>query len=285
MKSTVGFDIRMTWRGLVLGCKPSGALAAPPPQPAVAAIACTCPRPPAPGSLVRAVPRSSVSKGIPMQRSLLSPAWRLARAVPRGARRAPGAARCEAGTLGVPVRFTLAREVAFGESHVLTGSHPSLGIWKVRKSPSMAWGEGNVWSAEVVVPAGTRLEFKVGASWGGEGGGGAGLRCAMLHAAVAVRLAAGLRASHADAGHWPLPPPRRSCKPAGPARCGRREATTRCRSPRRGRTRWTSPSAGPTESRRWPPRPAASRRWCRRRRRRRSRPGRRMIAMPPRPSG
>ena len=113
----------------------------------------------------------------------------------------------------VLVRFSVQREVKFGEAVRLVGSHPSLGNWKVggraggstrpaavllllllrprgrnallampplflrvppmhglvpnpiapqvRKAPSMGWREGHIWVAEVALPPGTALEFKV----------------------------------------------------------------------------------------------------------------------------
>lgn len=36
---------------------------------------------------------------------------------------------------------------------------------QVHKGAGMAWEEGHFWSAEVAVPPGTDLEFKVGAAW------------------------------------------------------------------------------------------------------------------------
>lgn len=68
----------------------------------------------------------------------------------------------------VPVRFTLKREVELGQHHVLVGSHPALGNWHLSGSPHMNWGEGHEWHAEIALPPGTAVEFKV---WCGRCGG------------------------------------------------------------------------------------------------------------------
>ncbi len=61
----------------------------------------------------------------------------------------------------VPVRFLLQRELPFGQSHVVVGSHPFLGAWDLKSAAQMTWGEDHVWQAEVLLPAGTSTEFKV----------------------------------------------------------------------------------------------------------------------------
>lgn len=61
----------------------------------------------------------------------------------------------------VTVRFVLARRVAFGKSHCLVGDIPALGSWNATKGINMTWGDGDKWSAEISVPAGSTLEFKV----------------------------------------------------------------------------------------------------------------------------
>ncbi|KAL4513385.1 hypothetical protein Ndes2437B_g00596 [Nannochloris sp. 'desiccata'] len=61
----------------------------------------------------------------------------------------------------VTVRFVLARRVDFGKSHCLVGDISALGSWNPAKGPNMTWGDGDKWSAEISVPAGSTLEFKV----------------------------------------------------------------------------------------------------------------------------
>jgi hypothetical protein len=65
----------------------------------------------------------------------------------------------------VPVVFRLKRKVKYGQWHVVVGDHPALGGWKLKRAPQMGWSEGNVWQAEVSLPTGTSLEFKVGVWW------------------------------------------------------------------------------------------------------------------------
>lgn len=60
----------------------------------------------------------------------------------------------------VPVRFTLVRELKYGQVHKLVGDHPALGSWDIGSAPEMAWGEGHTWSAEIRLPPGTSVEFK-----------------------------------------------------------------------------------------------------------------------------
>ena len=52
-------------------------------------------------------------------------------------------------------------QVSFGESHKVVGGHPSLGDWDVSNAPQMQWNDGNVWTLEVQLPAGSDIEFKV----------------------------------------------------------------------------------------------------------------------------
>ncbi|KAK9806719.1 hypothetical protein WJX72_000486 [[Myrmecia] bisecta] len=58
------------------------------------------------------------------------------------------------------VRFSISREVGFGESHKIVGSHPVLGGWDIGSAPAMQWSDGNVWTLEVPIPAGAEFEFK-----------------------------------------------------------------------------------------------------------------------------
>ena len=51
--------------------------------------------------------------------------------------------------------------MAFGEVHKIVGGHPSLGDWDINAAPAMEWSDGDVWSLDVSVPAGSNLEFKV----------------------------------------------------------------------------------------------------------------------------
>jgi hypothetical protein len=55
----------------------------------------------------------------------------------------------------------LQRELPFGQSHVVVGSHPFLGEWNVRSAAQMTWSENHIWQTEVLLPAGTSVEFKV----------------------------------------------------------------------------------------------------------------------------
>ena len=52
-------------------------------------------------------------------------------------------------------------QISYGEVHKIVGGHPSLGGWNVDAAPAMQWSDGDVWSLDVSLPAGTGLEFKV----------------------------------------------------------------------------------------------------------------------------
>ena len=88
-------------------------------------------------------------------------------AAPPAVERSPARSAVRASAAGgvpeaVPVRFSLARQVELGQHHVLVGNHPALGNWAVGDAPQMTWGEGHEWHAEIALPPGTALEFKVG---------------------------------------------------------------------------------------------------------------------------
>jgi hypothetical protein len=52
-------------------------------------------------------------------------------------------------------------QVAYGQIHKLVGGVNKLGDWQLDKAPAMTWGDGDVWSLEVRLPAGAEVEFKV----------------------------------------------------------------------------------------------------------------------------
>jgi hypothetical protein len=58
------------------------------------------------------------------------------------------------------VTFSLQRKLGFGDSVRLVGSDPAFGAWDAEAAPSMAWGEGDVWSWAGELPAG-QYDFKV----------------------------------------------------------------------------------------------------------------------------
>lgn len=62
----------------------------------------------------------------------------------------------------VPVTISINREVGMGQSHVLVGSHPAVGEWKIGAGAHMKWEVGNVWHSSLELEPGTSLEFKVG---------------------------------------------------------------------------------------------------------------------------
>lgn len=82
--------------------------------------------------------------------------------------------RCPA---GLPAPHPPQKELPFGQSLKLVGSHPALGAWDETRGLPMTWGDGHVWTGEVPLPIGTAVEFKVGAPRGWHGGVGSPRVC------------------------------------------------------------------------------------------------------------
>lgn len=55
-------------------------------------------------------------------------------------------------------------QVNYGESLKLVGSGSELGDWNVEAAPEMQWTDGDVWVADVELPADQEVHFKVGRS-------------------------------------------------------------------------------------------------------------------------
>ncbi|CAI5458862.1 unnamed protein product [Closterium sp. Yama58-4] len=62
---------------------------------------------------------------------------------------------------GVMVQITLVRECGFGQAFGVVGGAPELGQWDPSRALQMEWSPGHVWSAQTVLPAGSRIEFKI----------------------------------------------------------------------------------------------------------------------------
>ena len=60
----------------------------------------------------------------------------------------------------VPVHFTFTNDATGGYSYFVVGNHPDIGSWNVLRAVPLAWHNGNVWSADIGVQAGTQLEYK-----------------------------------------------------------------------------------------------------------------------------
>ena len=60
----------------------------------------------------------------------------------------------------VPVNFSVTTNTGVGYSMFVVGNHPDLGNWNPLKAVPLAWHDGNVWSAEIGIKAGTELEYK-----------------------------------------------------------------------------------------------------------------------------
>lgn len=60
----------------------------------------------------------------------------------------------------VPVHFAFTNDATGGYSYFVVGSHPDVGEWDVLRAVPLAWHDGNVWSADIGIQAGTRLEYK-----------------------------------------------------------------------------------------------------------------------------
>ena len=51
-------------------------------------------------------------------------------------------------------------QVAFGQNLAVVGDAEALGGWEVGRAPELHWGEGDVWSASVELPAGAAVNYK-----------------------------------------------------------------------------------------------------------------------------
>ena len=60
----------------------------------------------------------------------------------------------------VPVHFAYTNDAGNGYSWFVVGSHPDVGEWDPLRALPLAWHEGNVWSADVGIQAGTELQYK-----------------------------------------------------------------------------------------------------------------------------
>ena len=58
------------------------------------------------------------------------------------------------------VRFKIQYGVPFGSSVVLVGDHDALGAWAPGSAQAMAWQEGDVWTLDLELPAGARVQYK-----------------------------------------------------------------------------------------------------------------------------
>jgi hypothetical protein len=58
------------------------------------------------------------------------------------------------------VKLTTTYTAAFGEYLKVVGGPPELGAWDAGAAPALTWGEGDVWTATLELPAGEH-EFKV----------------------------------------------------------------------------------------------------------------------------
>ncbi|MBQ7252260.1 MAG: hypothetical protein IJS32_06640 [Kiritimatiellae bacterium] len=60
----------------------------------------------------------------------------------------------------VPVHFAITNDAGMGNSWFVVGSHPDLGSWNALEAVPLAWHDGNVWSADIGIQAGTGFEYK-----------------------------------------------------------------------------------------------------------------------------
>ena len=60
----------------------------------------------------------------------------------------------------VPVHFAYTNDAGMGYNWFVVGSHPDVGGWNPLLAAPLAWHEGNVWSADIGIQAGTELEYK-----------------------------------------------------------------------------------------------------------------------------
>ena len=115
-------------------------------------------------------------------------ARRRARApAPRCARPARGASPAPAGRERVRVRFSVARELSFGESMMLVGSTDEVGAWDTDEGLALDWHEGDVWTGSVTLAPPSAPDAARGGEDGEGGGGGGGGQAPLLFKLVVLR--------------------------------------------------------------------------------------------------
>ena len=62
--------------------------------------------------------------------------------------------------LRVPVHFAHTNDAGPGFEWFVVGSHPDVGSWKVTNAVKLVWSNGDIWSGEIGIQAGTALEYK-----------------------------------------------------------------------------------------------------------------------------
>ncbi|KAK9833233.1 hypothetical protein WJX74_011068 [Apatococcus lobatus] len=72
-----------------------------------------------------------------------------------------GSATADSATKPVSVSFSTHYKAAFGDKLKLVGNHEATGSWDLDDAPEMKWHDGNVWTANLEVPTGTELEYKL----------------------------------------------------------------------------------------------------------------------------
>lgn len=60
----------------------------------------------------------------------------------------------------VPVHFAWTNDAGLGYNWFVVGDHPDVGGWDVLRAAPLAWNEGNVWSADIGIRAGSELKYK-----------------------------------------------------------------------------------------------------------------------------
>lgn len=66
-----------------------------------------------------------------------------------------------AGTKSIKVKIVLEKRCEFGQQFYVVGDDESFGAWNPEASIPMQWSEGHVWTTEMEVLVGKRVEFKV----------------------------------------------------------------------------------------------------------------------------
>jgi len=60
----------------------------------------------------------------------------------------------------VPTLFITWRQLNYGDSLYLTGSHPLLGHWSFENSIELRYGHQNIWSTIIPLPVNLKMEYK-----------------------------------------------------------------------------------------------------------------------------
>jgi hypothetical protein len=98
------------------------------------------------------------ANGVPSKQQRVAPAQSNSKGFGKSSSRKASGTAPPAKTAAVPgkahVKLCITRHVEFGQNMRVTGSGEQMGAWNADNGPKLTWGDGDKWSADVLLPAG-----------------------------------------------------------------------------------------------------------------------------------